>query len=599
MQRHQFITAKSRFFVAKENYDAQGIAKIAYKDSLPLSVKNGISTGAVDENIYLAFRLHNDADTSVQLYFFPGIYYNKIDLFKQDSAGNLHTISAKLPDVKDSLGYRGIELLPGERCAIYAHIKSIRSHTSILRPALMHSNDVASWRLSFRNVESDIRVFSYVIAGMLLMMIFYAFINYVQTSQPQFIFYSLYAFLLGSLFFLYAQNNRTTTSFNYFLESYLDFSLQLAAHFFYFLFVQHFLDTPGRFPLLNKLLSYSRWLVIICFAVYSYCYFAGLPFSILNTFENFSKYFLIGFGIIIVYAGLIKKDKLLKYLMLGNVFLILLSLFSLLIAVLGWRLFPTGSLLNRSLAYYETGVVLELVFFLAGLIYKNRKELITRTAEREKLKSENERKELEKQVAILQAQQEERNRISTDMHDELGSGMTAIRLMSELAKEKLKSNPLPEIDKISSSANDLLIKMNAIIWSMSPSNDSLVNLLSYIRTYAIEFFENTPVHCSVILPADIPAREVTGEKRRNTFLTIKETLNNTLKHAKATEVKIDVSINEALKIEIHDNGIGIETGKIGPYSNGLRNMQRRMQNTGGEYKVMKKDGTLTVLLIPL
>jgi signal transduction histidine kinase len=333
--------------------------------------------------------------------------------------------------------------------------------------------------------------------------------------------------------------------------------------------------------------------------VYSYCYFAGLPFGVLNNIENFSKYFLIGFGIIIVYAGLIKKDKLLKYLMLGNVFLILLSLFSLLIAVLGLRLFPTGSLLNRSLAYYETGVVLELVFFLAGLIYKNRKELITRTAEREKLKSENERKELEKQVAILQTQQEERDRISTDMHDELGSGMTAIRLMSELAKDKLKPNPLAEIDKISSSANDLLIKMNAIIWSMSPSNDSLANLLSYIRTYAIEFFETTPVHCTVTLPADIPAREMTGEKRRNTFLTIKETLNNTLKHAKATEVKINVTVNGALKIEVHDNGIGIETGKIGPYSNGLRNMQRRMQNTGGEYKIMKQEGTLTVLVIPL
>jgi hypothetical protein len=55
--------------------------------------------------------------------------------------------------------------------------------------------------------------------------------------------------------------------------------------------------------------------------------------------------------------------------------------------------------------------------------------------------------------------------------------MTAIRLMSELALDKMKDAKIPELEKISSSANDLLVKMNAIIWSMSQSNDSLANLL--------------------------------------------------------------------------------------------------------------------------
>jgi len=171
-----------------------------------------------------------------------------------------------------------------------------------------------------------------------------------------------------------------------------------------------------------------------------------------------------------------------------------------LMAIFHWRPFPVGSILNRSLVLYEAGIVIELIFFLVGLSYKNRNELIIRTAEREKLKLENERKELDQQMAIMQAQQEERNRISVDMHDELGGGMTAIRLMSELALNKSKVNAVPELERISASANDFLMKMNAIIWSMSHSNDSLANLLAYIRAYSLEYFENTPYNAQLKYP---------------------------------------------------------------------------------------------------
>src|SRR5947208_16317035 len=102
------------------------------------------------------------------------------------------------------------------------------------------------------------------------------------------------------------------------------------------------------------------------------------------------------------------------------------------------------------------------------MAFKNRRDFEERARERERLKLENERKEFEKQLAVVQATQEERNRISADMHDELGSGVTAIRLMSEIVKSKMgRDNVLPEIEKISNSANELLSKMNAIIWTMT------------------------------------------------------------------------------------------------------------------------------------
>lgn len=59
--------------------------------------------------------------------------------------------------------------------------------------------------------------------------------------------------------------------------------------------------------------------------------------------------------------------------------------------------------------------------------------------------------------------------------------------------------------------------MNAIIWSMNSGNDTLDNLVSYIRSYALEYFDQTPIECKVNTPATIPDLEITGDKRRNIF----------------------------------------------------------------------------------
>ena len=261
--------------------------------------------------------------------------------------------------------------------------------------------------------------------------------------------------------------------------------------------------------------------------------------------------------------------------------------------------FRLPGIFNASLFYYEIGLLLELIFFLLGLTYKNRRQIIEQTREREWLKTENQMKEYEKELAVYKAQQEERNRISADMHDELGSGMTAIRLMCEIAKNKMKHETPKEIEKISHSADDLLNKMNAIIWSMNSGNDTLDNLISYIRVYALEYFESTSIECKIQTPEVIPPRELTGDKRRNIFLCVKETLNNVLKHSKATEVRIVISTNERLVIRIVDNGIGIDLRNIRQFGNGIQNITRRMKSVGGTFIIINEKGTITTLELPL
>src|SRR6185369_3024537 len=153
-------------------------------------------------------------------------------------------------------------------------------------------------------------------------------------------------------------------------------------------------------------------------------------FVLLNTVENTTKIVLLCMMVVfLVYCLRQWKDKLLRYLFWGHLFYFIFAVFSQVIILLGSAFSGLPLVLGSSLFYYELGLFLELFFFLAGLSYKNRRQIIEQTREREQLKMENERKEFEKQMAVVTAQQEERNRISTDMHDELGSGMTHIRLM--------------------------------------------------------------------------------------------------------------------------------------------------------------------------
>jgi signal transduction histidine kinase len=163
----------------------------------------------------------------------------------------------------------------------------------------------------------------------------------------------------------------------------------------------------------------------------------------------------------------------------------------------------------------------------------------------------------------------------------------------------MKENTIPEIEKISNSANELINKMNAIIWTMVSSNDSVESLVAYLRAYAVEFFENTPIECYFHAPADFPSHDLSGEKRRNIFLCVKELLNNVVKHSQATKVTIDVRVQDKLIIDVSDNGIGIQSDNARKFGNGMQNMKKRIESIAGQFRMENHLGTRTVIELQL
>jgi signal transduction histidine kinase len=134
---------------------------------------------------------------------------------------------------------------------------------------------------------------------------------------------------------------------------------------------------------------------------------------------------------------------------------------------------------------------------------------------------------------------------------------------------------------------------------MKSSNDSLESLSAYIRAHAIEFFDSTPIDCLVHV-ADVPDVEMSGEKRRNIFLSVKEALNNIMKHSQASKVTIDIYTSEdKLCIDIADNGVGMDLDKLRRFGNGLTNMKKRMQSIHGHFTIKSEKGTILRFELPI
>jgi ligand-binding sensor domain-containing protein/signal transduction histidine kinase len=187
---------------------------------------------------------------------------------------------------------------------------------------------------------------------------------------------------------------------------------------------------------------------------------------------------------------------------------------------------------------------------------------------------------LEKQIAV----DAERNRISADMHDEIGSGITHIALLSELiqTQEKTPGELKKDINTIGTSARKLVQTMSEIIWALNPHNDTLENLLAYTREQSKKYFESMDVQFDIHFPDVVPKVKLSNAQRRNLYLVTREALNNAMKHSGAAIIGLKFEItNKAFCFSVSDDGKGINEKSNKSGRNGIRNMNKRMEDIGG------------------
>ena len=215
-------------------------------------------------------------------------------------------------------------------------------------------------------------------------------------------------------------------------------------------------------------------------------------------------------------------------------------------------------------------------------------------------------RDLKNRLEQIEQLSNEKLRIAADMHDDIGSDLSALNLKAEMIRQKVKAGKqtLPELDNLVDSTRDIAKKVREVIWTINVRHDSLSSIINYFDTYADDFFEPTNIIVRTSLPPDIPQTDINGESRKVLLMCFKEALNNVVKHAKANELKITFTTDDSLfSISIEDNGVGFDPVLLSGGNddgNGLLNMQERMAGIGGQCCIKTSPlGTLVVFSLPI
>jgi signal transduction histidine kinase len=198
---------------------------------------------------------------------------------------------------------------------------------------------------------------------------------------------------------------------------------------------------------------------------------------------------------------------------------------------------------------------------------------------------------LEKRRAV----DEERTRMARDLHDELGARFTQISL---LAGRALKSAPIDEqvrepIRNINGAVKELAAALEEIVWAANPSHDSLEDFSNYLSQYTGTVLRDAGVRCRLDIPTLLPQRTLPSGLRHRLMMVVKEALNNALKHAQATEVRVQLEFDgKSLSVTVSDNGNGFDPATANR-GNGMNHSMRRMEEVDGTCAVNSAPGAGT------
>ena len=256
---------------------------------------------------------------------------------------------------------------------------------------------------------------------------------------------------------------------------------------------------------------------------------------------------------------------------------------------------------GTSLAFTVPPLFWQTVWFKAGggAIAISAAAIIIVWSERRKARRK--LRELEHEQAL----ERERARIARDIHDEVGAGLTEVALLSELAQMSGSRSDQKYLDDIFQTARDLTRSLDEIVWSINPANDTLEKLIAYLVEFARDFLGTASLPCRLEVPTVVPVITIASTVRHQICLAVKETLNNIVKHAQATEVRMEIAwLDGTLRVLIIDNGRGfvrVAVSDPAATRDGLDNIESRMRGIGGACEQQSRigEGSSTLLSVEI
>lgn len=434
----------------------------------------------------------------------------------------------------------------------------------------------------------------YFFESVSIFMCLYFFILYFIIRRKDHLFYALFLLSLAIYYLLalpdyffgvQAGEQERVNNFNLFKRP-----LQFLCSVFYTYFVIYYLGLNRK---ADRTLSFFKTLI----GIYLLSSFVSLLLNYFKVPYDREYYFfsILLFPVQLIAVAVLFKSRVAysKYIILGSMITILGSALSMAMTIYISK-HPEEMFQKTFNIFLPTQIcmAIDMILFSIALqkkIADNEKSLISTAFQRQR--------------AVMA----ERERIIADLHDDVGGGISSIRMMSDLMAQHGSSFDDPNYaafpQKISKTAREVALRMHTIIWSLNEENDTLGNFAEYVRQFGLSFFENTGIVFTFSASTDLPAgRQLSGVQRKELFLVIKEALHNVLKHATANKVAVIMGMQgDRLEIIVEDNGKGIPDQhiQINGFGNGLKNMQKRMDEIGGKLLISSSNGTRIAISVEL
>ncbi len=194
-----------------------------------------------------------------------------------------------------------------------------------------------------------------------------------------------------------------------------------------------------------------------------------------------------------------------------------------------------------------------------------------------------------------------RQKIASDLHDEMGSTLSSISILSEAAQRNIPTEEAAQpLSTISERTRQVMDTMSDIVWSVNPKNDEFGSVVMRMREFAAETLEAKNITLQFNSHESLQELELPMEQRKDFYLFFKEAINNAAKYAQAKQVVVNLTKNlNAIHLEIKDDGRGFDPQKV-KIGNGLQNLQERANRLKGNFSLNSKEneGTTVTLTFP-
>lgn len=192
-----------------------------------------------------------------------------------------------------------------------------------------------------------------------------------------------------------------------------------------------------------------------------------------------------------------------------------------------------------------------------------------------------------------------RNKIARDLHDDVGSTLSSLNMVSALAMKRLRDDPVKIrglLEKITETSERMTGKMQDIVWAVNPLNDSFAQITARMQEFASQILELKNIDLTFTVDQKSRTLKVPLRYRNDLFMIFKEAINNVAKYSQATHTWVSIKRNnKMIFLEIRDNGSGFDASKI-KKGNGLMNMRERAKSFNGTLAINSGNDGTTILL---